>query len=109
MNFQDLLNTFGNPDYKKKYNEYINSGSWREKRDKIMLRDNYTCKECGGEANEVHHLTYDRLCNELDEDLVALCRACHKDKHKSMALTLSDLEKLIEENEEYGKKVQKRE
>lgn len=30
----------------------------------------------------LHHLTHDRLWNELDEDLVLVCVLCHERLHK---------------------------
>ena len=30
---------------------------------------------------QVHHLTYERLGNERDEDLKVLCWACHEREH----------------------------
>ena len=35
-------------------------------------------------ALDVHHLTYERLGREKDEDLRVLCRACHGDEHRQM-------------------------
>jgi len=46
-----------------------------------MARDNHMCQYCGGEATEVHHLTYENIGNEPLEDLIAICRLCHKDQH----------------------------
>ncbi|MGH2369964.1 MAG: hypothetical protein ACRDI2_17430 [Chloroflexota bacterium] len=34
-------------------------------------------------AAEVHHLTYERLGDELPEDLAALCAPCHRGAHKA--------------------------
>jgi 5-methylcytosine-specific restriction endonuclease McrA len=31
---------------------------------------------------DLHHMTYKRLGNEWDEDLVPLCRDCHKSIHR---------------------------
>ena len=43
-----------------------------------------TCENggCTNEAKEVHHLTYERLGKEWLDDLQALCRKCHEQKHK---------------------------
>jgi len=30
----------------------------------------------------VHHLTYDNLGRELDDDLIVLCNDCHKQVHE---------------------------
>ncbi len=36
------------------------------------------CQVCGGDATDVHHLTYDRFGHEDMNDLVSLCRRCHE-------------------------------
>lgn len=61
--------------------EYYRSPEWKEKRNKIMQRDNYTCQVCGDKATDVHHLNYNNLFDEWDIELVALCRHCHKKYH----------------------------
>jgi hypothetical protein len=62
------------------YDSYINSKAWDEKARRIRKRDGYRCQICG--ANdvplEVHHLTYDRLYDELDGDLLTVCHLCHE-------------------------------
>lgn len=66
----------------ERYTEYMNSPQWRARRSRIMLRDNFICQACHVKpANHVHHKTYERLGEELDEDLVALCFECHKAEH----------------------------
>lgn len=34
--------------------------------------------------DDFHHRTYDRLTNELFEDLVVLCRPCHQAVHRAI-------------------------
>lgn len=66
-----------------KYHQYLFSDEWKEKRDKVMDRDNHLCQCCKtAKAEDVHHLTYDNLFNEPLEDLLALCRLCHFNTHK---------------------------
>lgn len=62
------------------YLKYLSSDHWAVLRIKILTRDNFKCK-CGSEATQVHHLTYERIQNELDEDLVSICRSCHLKAH----------------------------
>lgn len=64
----------GNPAYDK----YIHSAGWRRKAGQRLEMDGHVCQVCGREATEVHHLTYDRFGNEEMNDLVSLCRECHK-------------------------------
>lgn len=62
-----------------KYNTYINSVEWKELCRRILARDKYLCRGCGETKSlEVHHITYDRLFHELEEDLTTLCRSCHE-------------------------------
>src|SRR5262249_61805844 len=64
------------------YNWYLGSAFWRERREHILKRANYTCEKCGKRpAAEVHHLTYIRIYQELPSDLVALCKPCHNEIH----------------------------
>jgi hypothetical protein len=64
------------------YGWYLGSAFWRERREHILNRANYTCEKCGNRpATEVHHLTYVRVFNELPSDLVALCKQCHAEIH----------------------------
>jgi 5-methylcytosine-specific restriction endonuclease McrA len=45
-----------------------------------MIRDNWTCRECGEPATEVAHLTYERFGEERDEDVVASCKECNQEE-----------------------------
>lgn len=73
------------------YKEYLNSPEWKEKRRRILKRDNYKCGICNKEAVDVHHLTYAHFKNEYDFELIALCRTCHVEEYHS-----SKAEKVIE-------------
>ena len=65
-----------------KYEAYINSDTWKEKRKTILARDNYICQICKtNKAVQVHHLTYKRMGNEQDFDLVSVCLPCHELEH----------------------------
>lgn len=60
------------------YAEYLRSEHWRKVRNKALVRDGFRCAACGTNRNlEVHHLTYARLGNEDDLDLITLCRQHH--------------------------------
>ena len=66
---------------RRRYEAYINSAKWRRRRQRAIERAGYRCEKCGVSAQEerleVHHLTYERLGSERDEDLSVLCHACH--------------------------------
>gem|GEM_PF-2634752 len=67
-----------NKRYNEQYVEYLKSDAWWVIREKRLAIDNYLCHKCLTEtATQVHHLTYERLGNELPEDLLSLCRTCH--------------------------------
>lgn len=84
---QEILN--GNVDalYRSRY--------WKDKRTKILERDNYECQRCLGKlgkvkhirlkkANTVHHKVEIKSCPDLmldDDNLVSLCRTCHDEIH----------------------------
>lgn len=66
------------------YRDYISSQKWRRSPARLAeladARDRCrACFEHGTERQpiEVHHATYERLGNEAQGDLLALCRACH--------------------------------
>ena len=63
------------------YQEYLYSEEWRERRNAVMERDGWKCVVCGEEAQDVHHLTYERIFKEKLEDLIAVCRSCHSQLH----------------------------
>lgn len=64
------------------YYDYINSNIWRSRRESC-LKDPYygrpyECFICASKCDlQVHHLTYLRLGEEIDEDLCILCKNCH--------------------------------
>ena len=61
------------------YHAYIDSYAWQEKRARVLDRDGHLCQGClEAIATDIHHMTYDRLFNELLCDLVSLCPACHQ-------------------------------
>lgn len=61
----------------KAYERYLQSGAWAKKRAERLSIDSHKCQVCGAEAEEVHHLTYNRLGKESMDDLVSLCKKCH--------------------------------
>lgn len=60
------------------YSDYLQSPQWRALRRKVLARDKGRCQGClEADATQVHHLTYDRVGNEMLFDLVAMCKNCH--------------------------------
>lgn len=66
----------------KEYVKYIGSYEWKLKRLALFKERGKQCERCGG-ANmlHVHHKTYERLFNELPQDLEILCKICHLKEH----------------------------
>jgi len=68
--------------FSKKYKAYLESPEWFAKREEILKRDNYECRECGSpNLLQVHHLNYNNLFDEKPEDLMTLCKPCHEKIH----------------------------
>jgi len=69
---------------KKEYNDYLQSDEWKARRDYRLKKDGFRCAICGtGKNLQVHHITYERIQNELIDDLVTLCESCHNGVHSS--------------------------
>jgi 5-methylcytosine-specific restriction endonuclease McrA len=65
------------------YFEYIHSELWKSRSAECIRKAKYRCEECGNIGKLVtHHKNYQRLGNELPEDLQVLCPACHSQRHK---------------------------
>lgn len=63
--------------------EYLRSPHWRLTRKAALGRARYQCSSCGATRRlQVHHLTYQRLGRERDEDLRVLCEDCHHQEHE---------------------------
>lgn len=82
---------FAKPSFtRSNYEEYLKSNIWREKADEAKKRAGYRCQVCNVSQAQVrldaHHRTYERLGNELPEDITILCRNCHKLFHQAKKL-----------------------
>ena len=74
------------PTRKEIYDEQLKSKEWIELRDRIVMRDNNRCIQCGEKSKvlHVHHLLYEKgkaIWNVPDYYLVTLCPGCHKKEH----------------------------
>lgn len=81
---------------KESYYAYLETSEWRAKRAERIRIDGGICKICGDTNDlQVHHITYDNVRNEdIERDLITLCRKCHKRIHKQA----DDNKAKIEEN-----------
>jgi hypothetical protein len=66
------------------YKEYLQTPYWKRRREDKLRAVGRRCQLCnrGSVTLDVHHRTYERLGNELDEDLTVLCRDCHSIYHR---------------------------
>lgn len=71
------------------YAAYRASDHWKRVRARVISRALHRCQDCGAwdTVFEVHHLTYENLGTERDEDLVALCPTCHGQRHRATPLS----------------------
>ena len=65
------------------------SKPWRQQRQHALNRDRYSCVDCGGRAEEVHHIVELTPENITDynvalnlDNLVSLCFDCHQKRHR---------------------------
>jgi len=64
------------------YQDYLRSPEWKVKAEEIRKKQNQICGLCGKRDRlQIHHLTYARLRNEEDGDLIGLCQNCHSKIH----------------------------
>lgn len=80
--------------YRKKseYLNQLNDPRWHAKRDEILKRDNYKCRNCGSTENlQVHHRQYhysskqkkfNKIWDYSNHYLITLCAKCHQLGHK---------------------------
>ena len=74
-------------------NGFYLSPEWKSKREYILQRDGYMCRECkrygrAKEATTVHHIKHLDEYPELaldDDNLISLCDACHNKAHPEKA------------------------
>jgi hypothetical protein len=75
------------PDGPEKYQAYLASHEWAQRRSSILKRCSGICERChSNPAENIHHRTYARKYQERLTDLIAYCRGCHEwhhDKTKS--------------------------
>lgn len=68
------------------YERYLQTRRWIGTRNRILRLRGYRCERCTAGRNlQVHHLTYDRIGEERDDDLQVLCRGCHLGHHVAEA------------------------
>lgn len=69
----------------REYDAYLRTPEWAAKREIVLTRCKRVCEACGSaRATDVHHLNYKRVGEELDTDLLGLCRECHDTIHMEL-------------------------
>jgi 5-methylcytosine-specific restriction endonuclease McrA len=64
------------------YKKYLKSEKWQKLRKSVFSERGKKCEICSkSKWLHLHHLTYERIFNELPEDLQVLCRTCHEKAH----------------------------
>ena len=65
------------------YRSYLTTKHWKDKRLEALEHYGCICARCKEYGNDVHHLTYERMWEELIADLQILCRDCHEAVHRA--------------------------
>lgn len=85
-----IINSIYNNDYTKKFvnNKIRSSNEYKNWRNNVFERDNYTCQKCfnvGGKLN-AHHIKHFSKHIELRFNVnngITLCLNCHKEIHRN--------------------------
>ena len=68
----------------RRYENYLQSPQWRQKRQIVLERDNHRCQGCGQQrATQVHHRTYHNIYREFLFELISVCDECHARLHEN--------------------------
>ena len=82
-------------------NEYLKSDEWNRLR-KLTMDGNPDCQCClKTKARDVHHLVYKNLVDIKIDELLPVCRDCHKEIHRAIAdgyisQDVNDLENILQ-------------
>lgn len=84
LEYTELHKSIPQKHFYLRYLDYLQSNKWNLKRNEILKRDNYKCKKCMTNINlQIHHLNYNNLYNESNDELITLCKNCHENEHKN--------------------------
>lgn len=84
------------------YAEKLKDPRWQKKRLLVMDRDNWTCRGCGSDIDNlhVHHMRYYKdPWDAPDHDLITFCHSCHESVEYSIS-TIKD--NLVEIQRKWG-------
>lgn len=67
------------------YVSQLKTEEWKIKRNLILKRDQFKCKNCGSSENlHIHHKVYEKglkAWEAKNENLITLCSECHAKEH----------------------------
>lgn len=73
------------------YPTYLQSPHWQHLRAHLLLTRGARCERCQAlGAVDAHHLSYAHLGCERPEEIILLCRACHRDMHSLATVEAGD-------------------
>lgn len=77
------------------YGKYIHSKQWKVLKECVLEERGNFCECCDKETDrlDLHHITYDHVGYESREEVLLLCRDCHKDIHETIKHPPYDLER----------------
>jgi hypothetical protein len=72
------------PWHSPEYRAYLRSNAWAMRKNQYYKRFNRQCAACGSwKRIQLHHVSYDNLGHEPDQDLVPLCYRDHRNAHQA--------------------------
>ena len=76
------------PEYQLNRTVAIQSFRWFLLRTRLLCERGERCERCQTEDEPftLHHLTYEHVGHEFDEEVVLLCKTCHRQAHNGIAI-----------------------
>ncbi len=88
-------------DNKTEYTHLLQTEEWKNKRQKILRRDDYKCYMCGSANDlEVHHRQYHKISatgqfvkpwDYKENNLITLCKNCHTQGHQKFTIPVFNI------------------
>lgn len=83
--------------YREFYNRYILSKEWRARKENFYKKFGRKCVACGTKKKlNVHHMSYENLTHEKDEELIVLCVFCHEEYHNQFGVQRNMVKKTLQ-------------
>lgn len=85
------------------YEDYLKTNHWHKKKAAYKQEHVYQCNMCDETGClDLHHMTYERIGNEPFEDLLYLCKSCHRTIHLEINPYQTKVLKTIESKRRKG-------